>query len=95
MTLGLTAPAAAGGPTRAGRAALMPSTESAPDSSTDMSDTTDEDDTPAPPPPPIAATPIEHKPDAPRVMPQAGTPAPPATKASPGRGFGPFPPAKK
>ena len=55
-------------------------------------DAPDEED--APPPPPAIAAPAERKPDAPRVLPQAG--APTAKKAPPSnRGFGPFGPAKK
>ena len=51
-------------------------------------DATDEDD--APPPPPVVAAPVARAPDAPKVLPQAGTP--PAKKAPPsGKSFGPFP----
>ena len=55
-------------------------------------ETTDDDDAP---PPPIAATPIEHKPDAPKALPQVATPVQPKKAPTSSRGFGPFPPGKK
>jgi general secretion pathway protein L len=84
------APAAPAGPLHPGRPAIAPSADDANDGSSDTNgDMPDDQDAP----PPVITAPPAPKPDAPKVLPQAGEP--PAKKGPPARGgFGPFP-AKK